>query len=92
MKIRKQDLQSARTILKEFGATEIYLFGSFAQGKARKDSDLDLAVKGLPPQHFFRALGQLMFNLHRPVHLVDLDERNEFTAYLEKKGELVSLG
>ena len=41
-----QDIKLAIKILKTEGCTEIYLFGSLAEGDFREDSDIDLAVKG----------------------------------------------
>ncbi len=49
----KRKLLRATKILKDAGCTEIYLFGSQANGKAGKNSDVDLGVKGLPSQSFF---------------------------------------
>ena len=36
--------------LKHSGAKTVYLFGSAARGSMRADSDIDLAVSGLPPR------------------------------------------
>jgi len=82
------DIDKAAAILKEAGAAEVYLFGSCAQGKARSDSDLDLAVRGLAPERFFRAMGQVSLAVSRPIDLIDLDEKNVFTDYLRRKGQL----
>jgi len=80
----------AAEALKKAGAREVYLFGSAATDLLREDSDVDLAVSGLPPRQFFRAMGQASRILRRPVDLVDLDEANPFTEYLKKKeGELL---
>jgi predicted nucleotidyltransferase len=87
-----RELESAVRILKELGAKEVFVFGSQASGKARDDSDLDIAVSGLPPENFFKALAILIFDLNHPVHLIDLDEPSLFTSYLRSKGEMVSVG
>ena len=79
----------AATALKAAGAREVYLFGSAAAGRMREDSDVDLAVSGLPPERFFRAMGEAECILQRPLDLVDLDEVNPLTRYLKEEGELV---
>jgi predicted nucleotidyltransferase len=79
----------AAEALKKAGAREVYLFGSAAAGRLSENSDIDMAVSGLPPQQFLRAMGQASRALRRPVDLVDLDETNEFTQYLKKKGALL---
>lgn len=88
----RDDLQKAIAILKEEGCTEIFLFGSLAEGKGTKKSDIDLAVRGCPKDKFFRVLGRLLMELHHSVDLIDLDEQSRFAHYLEKEGELVHIG
>jgi len=85
----QRDVDIAAKILREAGACEVYVFGSAAHGKARPDSDLDLAVRGLPPEVFFKTMGRVAFAVSRRFDLIDLDERNPFTEYLEKKGGLI---
>jgi uncharacterized protein len=81
-------IQKAVEVLKSFGATEVYLFGSVAKGTYNSDSDIDLAVSGLPPEKYYHAVGEIMSILRHPVDLIDLDHKNEFTEYLSKHGEL----
>ena len=78
--------------LKSSGAKTVYLFGSAAKGTMRDDSDVDLAVSGLPPENFFKALSAVSSLLDRPVHLIDLDEVTPFTRYLIEEGELQRVG
>ncbi|MCL5102733.1 MAG: nucleotidyltransferase domain-containing protein [Armatimonadetes bacterium] len=82
------DIQTAARILQEAGATEVFVFGSAAHGELRPDSDIDLAVRGLAPEKFFRAMSEVTFAVSRPLDLVDLDESNPFTEYLVEEGEL----
>jgi len=84
-------LALAAAALKEAGAREVYLFGSAAKGTVRDDSDIDLAVSGLPPEVFFKAMGKAGDILQRPLDLIDLDEDNPFTRYLKEEKELVRI-
>jgi predicted nucleotidyltransferase len=88
-KIELNDLliQAANT-LRTFGATEVYVFGSFANGTFREDSDIDLAVSGIPPEKFFEAMGRAEDVLNREIDLIDLDEKNPFVEFLKSHGEL----
>ena len=81
-------LKAAQT-LKSFGATDVYLFGSLAKRAFRKDSDIDLAVSGIPPEYFFEAMGQAEDVLKREIDLIDLDEKNPFVDFLKSHGELL---
>lgn len=85
-------IERAAASLRASGAQEVYLFGSAANGTMREDSDIDLAVSGLPPERFFRAMGEAGDILQCPFDLVDLDEANPFTRYLKEEGELQRVG
>ncbi len=85
-------VERAVAALKAAGAREVYLFGSTAKGIMRENSDVDLAVSGLPPEVFFRAMAAAHDALERPLDLIDLDADNAFTRYLKNKGELLRVG
>ena len=88
----QRDLEHATTILKAGGCRAVFLFGSAATGTMHAGSDLDLAVRGCPPQHFFHLLGRLLADLEHPVDLVDLDVPGPFVEFLLANGKLVQLG
>lgn len=81
-------LQQAAAILKAFGAREVFVFGSAAKGRLDACSDVDLAVTGLPPEVFFRAMGRAADVLGKDLDLIDLDEDSPFTRYLKEEGDL----
>ncbi|MCE5325005.1 MAG: nucleotidyltransferase domain-containing protein [Planctomycetaceae bacterium] len=84
-------LVEAAQALKDLGATAVYVFGSTTRGHQRKHSDVDLAVEGLPPTVFFKAIARTSRILGRPVDLVDLDKDDEFTGHLRRSGDLKNL-
>lgn len=81
-------IKAAAGVLKNAGAREVFLFGSAADGGTRDPSDVDLAVRGLPPHLFFKAMSQAHRILGHTLDLIDLDEPSPFTEYLLKKGKL----
>lgn len=81
-------IDKAAGVLKTFGATEVYLFGSVEKGTDTEHSDIDLAVSGIPPKMFFKAMGSTLNVLKREFDLVDLDEKNPFVEYLKSHGAL----
>jgi predicted nucleotidyltransferase len=83
-----QAIEKAVDILKAAGAERVYIFGSVVEGPFRRESDIDLAVTGLPPDQFFQTMGQILFILPRPFDLIDLDADTPFTRYLKQKGKL----
>jgi predicted nucleotidyltransferase len=78
----QDDLERAIEYLKSIGCSEIFVFGSTARGDYREDSDLDIAVRGIPAERFFAVYGELMTRLSRPVDLVDLDLQERFGQQL----------
>lgn len=88
----RSDVQHAVDLLKAAGCSQVFLFGSTAVGGMRTGSDLDLAIRGCPPESFFHLLGNLLMELDHPVDLIDLDSKDPFVEYLLMKGELVEIG
>ncbi len=43
-------IEKAAAELKAAGASQVFLFGSAAKGTLRENSDVDMAVSGLPPR------------------------------------------
>lgn len=87
-----EGIAKAARALRAQGATAVYLFGSATTGTLRNGSDIDLAVTGLPPERFLRAMGLAADLLDRPLSLVDLDEDTPFTRYLRAHGGLQLVG
>jgi predicted nucleotidyltransferase len=90
-KMYQKDIQHATRILKEAGCSQVYVFGSLASGKTRRDSDIDLAVKGCPEGQYFRILGKLLLEVDHPVDLVLLDRHDPFGLFLQEHQELVQI-
>jgi predicted nucleotidyltransferase len=83
------EIRRAAEVFKALGAREVYVFGSSAHGLSGPASDIDMAVRGLPPSLFFRAMSKASDVLHRPLDLIDLDDDNPFSRYLNDKGDLL---
>jgi predicted nucleotidyltransferase len=85
-------IQRAAAELKAAGAREIYVFGSAARIGGDPNSDLDLAVSGLPPSVFYRLGARLSDRAGRSVELIGLDMNTPFTRCLRTENELVRVG
>ena len=84
----RNDLKLAIQILKTQGCHKIFLFGSLVHNDFTQDSDIDIAVDGLPKGSYFSILGKLIMNLEHPVDLIDLSHQNRFVELI-KNGELI---
>lgn len=89
----QKDIKKATEILKENGATEVFIFGSIANGKFNENSDIDIAVKGLSSEKFYKVASILMFELENEFDLIDLDDKdNRFSQMLLNVGGLLKIG
>ena len=75
---RAEALQVAQMLVREFGASRVYLFGSLArEGRFHEQSDVDLAVEGVAPERFFKAWTAAGAHSSTPIELVDMAEVGE---------------
>jgi predicted nucleotidyltransferase len=88
----QKDIDIATNFLKSEGCQSVYLFGSLVTGKIHQNSDIDIGIKGLPPEKFIRVYAKLDNNLSNTVDLVDFDENDKFYNLLASLGEIVEIG
>jgi predicted nucleotidyltransferase len=84
-----QAVLAAARLLRSMGAVQVFVFGSATTGKLRPDSDIDIAVSGLPPAAYFSAVSKTSDLVGRPVDLVDLDDDTPLVRHLRGSGDLV---
>jgi len=80
----------ASALVERHGVTEVWLFGSLAQGRFRPGSDIDLAARGLPPQKFFRILSEINAEQEFDVDLIDLDACPSWLSEAAQQGRLLA--
>jgi len=88
----QKDIDIAINFLRNEGCQSVYLFGSLVTGKIHQNSDIDIGIKGLPPERFIRVYAKLDNNLSNTVDLVDFDENDKFYNLLDSLGEIVKIG
>jgi len=62
-----------RVFTKEFDVEKIYLFGSLIKGTFDERSDIDIAIEGLSPHLYLKALAFLSDYFRREINLVPLE-------------------
>lgn len=65
--------QAAHVLQLEFGADEVWLFGSLATEPQHDHFDIDLAVRGVAPERYFAALARVCDVVGGSVDLVTLE-------------------
>jgi predicted nucleotidyltransferase len=80
--------QARQLLIEQYQASRVVLFGSLATGTYSEQSDVDLAVEGLPSDLYFHALADLMALFGVPVDLVRLEEAAaSLQAHIEEEGQ-----
>ena len=88
----KEAVLLAANLLRSMGASQVFVFGSLVRGELRPDSDIDIAVSGLPANVYFSAVSRASDILGRPVDLLDLDDDTPLVRHVLGSGELVRVG
>ena len=88
----RRDVAHGVAILKKGGCRQVYILGSVAEDRFGADSDIDFAVRGCPPDQFFKLQGRLLMALDRSADLIDLDVDAESAAFLEREAVLLHVG
>ena len=75
---RREAQEMAVRLVKQHGARRVILFGSVArQRRLRPDSDIDLAIEGMPTETFYQLVGDLCTAQGRQIDLVRLETARE---------------
>jgi len=86
----QKDIDRVLSILKTYHVNKIILYGSFARGDFREDSDLDICVKKKKNEYFFKALAECMMNSDRSVSITDFNSTyGYFRERILKEGRIL---
>lgn len=88
----QQEIKRACLLLKNNGCKNVYLFGSMVTGRIHSFSDIDIGIKGLPPEKFFRVYSDLSDNIETKFDLVDFDFNIDFFDLLKRLDEIKEIG
>jgi predicted nucleotidyltransferase len=83
--ISERDKEIITQCARKYKVSSIYLFGS-SLDRNTEPNDIDLAVKGIRPEVFFKFYGELLRSISKPIDLVDLSRKSLFNRIIEEKG------
>jgi predicted nucleotidyltransferase len=86
--ISETDKEIIHQYAKKYNVSSIILFGSSLE-KDKKANDIDIGVKGIKPQLFFKFYAVLYKYLSKPVHLIDLTRKSLFNDLVEETGQKI---
>ena len=75
--IRRRLADAVRVLSDEHCVESVWVFGSLVGGELYERSDVDIAVEGLDPEQYWRALDRIIAILGVPVDLVPLEEASD---------------
>jgi len=82
--ISEKDKATILKYAKKYNLSTVILFGSCLD---REDpNDIDIGIKGIEPELFFKFYGELLLEITKPVDVVNLDKDNPFNKLVEKEG------
>ena len=85
MDIDKKTFETITLIAKEYGATQMILFGSALENPAEA-RDIDLACGGVTGWKLFELAARLENTLHINFDLISLTPSSRFTRHIEAHG------
>ena len=86
--ISEKDKTTILKIARKYKAKKVILFGSGSL-PSKESHDIDLAVEGIPNAQFFKFYSELIFNLSKPVDIVDLSRKSRFNSLIVSEGVLL---
>ena len=82
--ISEKDKSIILEYAQKYNLNKIILFGSTLE---KEDAnDIDIAIKGIKPELFFKFYGELLFAISQPIDVINLDKNNSFTNLVEREG------
>jgi len=95
MKITKEQKLKVKKIAKKFRLKLVVFFGSFASGKNREDSDLDIAVSGLSEISFseqIKLVNDFSAVFNKNIDLSVLNKANPLLLFEASKNSILLYG
>jgi predicted nucleotidyltransferase len=65
---------------------KIILFGSLAEGRFSRNSDIDIYIEGLKPENYYKALHKLEDFLRKEVELYTDTDSRDFIEKIKARG------
>jgi len=83
--ITDTEKQTIISLCRRYGASVAFLFGSSIEPDGEAE-DIDIGIKGLKPELFFKFYAELIKSMTKNVDLIDLSKRTMFNELVEEDG------
>ena len=82
--ISEKDKATILKYAKKYNINTVILFGSCLDKE--DPNDIDIGIKGIEPELFFKFYGELLLELSKRIDIVNLGKDNLFNRLVEKEG------
>ncbi len=82
--ISEKDKATILKYAKKYNINTVILFGSCLDKEDQ--NDIDIGIKGIEPELFFKFYGELLFEVSKRIDIVNLGKDNLFNRLVEKEG------
>jgi predicted nucleotidyltransferase len=82
--ISEKDKATILKYAKKYNISTVILFGSCLDKE--DPGDIDIGIKGIEPELFFKFYGELLFGVSKRIDIVNLGKDNLFNRLVEKEG------
>ena len=82
--ITEKDKNTIIESAKKYDVKCVILFGTSLSNA--ESNDIDIAVKGIKPENFFKFYAEVFKRATKPVDLINLSDKSAFNSLVEKNG------
>lgn len=86
--LSKSEIKKITSCAKKYSIEIVYLFGSSLEDN-QYNNDIDIAVKGIAPDKFFKFYSELSRKLAKPIDIIDLSDKTTFSKIIQTEGKII---
>jgi hypothetical protein len=86
------DVEKAKAVLKRHGCKEIFLCSAENARLQNPEEVIELGVRGLDPELFYHAYGEICFELEHGASMIDFGTRKRLFDFLSREGACFRIG
>jgi hypothetical protein len=88
--LTKIDKDAIRKTASKYCANRVFFFDTNTKAaSSEKNDNIDLAVEGIDPKQFFKFYGDLMFQVSKPIDIIDMSHANKYSHTTSEQGVVI---
>jgi len=86
--LSKTDKNAIREAASKYRANRVFFFDKNIEPFER-NNNIDIAVEGIDPKLFFKFYGDVLFNVSKPIDIIDASHANKYSHTISEKGVVI---